>query len=224
MDIKDLESAIPSNMFEYIIFDACLMGSVEVAYQLRNKTKYILASPTETLADGLPYEDIIATLFDNDAHDNNIERLQTVGTQYMNYYNTNNGSYKSASISLINTKHLKTLAESVYTLLNSYTLSKWEYKDQEVQKLDIYEKTLTFDFLDFLNKNYPDILIQNVETCLDNVVMHKAHTTRFLDLYDIIYFCGLSCYIPQKDEVFLNKYYQTLDWSSDSGFDLLFSQ
>lgn len=52
MDILDLEEAIPDKTFEYIIFDACLMESVEVVYQLRYKVPYILASPTEILANG----------------------------------------------------------------------------------------------------------------------------------------------------------------------------
>jgi hypothetical protein len=43
MDISELAEALPVK-FDFILFDACLMGAVEVAYELRNKTDYIIAS------------------------------------------------------------------------------------------------------------------------------------------------------------------------------------
>ena len=32
---------------EFILFDACLMSSIEVLYDLRDKAKYVIASPAE---------------------------------------------------------------------------------------------------------------------------------------------------------------------------------
>ena len=40
---------------EYILFDACYMSSVEVAYELKDVTHYLIASPTEVLSYGFPY-------------------------------------------------------------------------------------------------------------------------------------------------------------------------
>ncbi|MDR2065002.1 MAG: hypothetical protein LBP85_04765 [Prevotellaceae bacterium] len=62
MDIKDLAAALPDSFFEFIIFDACNMGAVEVAYQLRGKTQFILSPTTEIAAEGLPYKQIIPAL------------------------------------------------------------------------------------------------------------------------------------------------------------------
>jgi len=42
MDISDLSENLPVR-FDFILFDACLMGSVEVAYELKDKTDYIIA-------------------------------------------------------------------------------------------------------------------------------------------------------------------------------------
>ena len=36
-------------------FDNCYMSSIEVAYELRNVTNYLIASPTEIMAYGMPY-------------------------------------------------------------------------------------------------------------------------------------------------------------------------
>lgn len=32
------------------------MGGIEVAYELRNKTDYMIASPAEVISNGFPYE------------------------------------------------------------------------------------------------------------------------------------------------------------------------
>ncbi|MCM1153220.1 MAG: clostripain-related cysteine peptidase [Muribaculum sp.] len=55
-DIPELASAIPDKFFDFIWFDCCYMGSVEVAYELRNKANYIVGYPTEIGADGMPYD------------------------------------------------------------------------------------------------------------------------------------------------------------------------
>jgi len=48
---------------EYILFDNCYMSSIEVAYELRNVTNYLIASPTEIMAYGMPYAVVGEYLF-----------------------------------------------------------------------------------------------------------------------------------------------------------------
>lgn len=43
---------------EYILFDDCYMASVEVAYDLKEVTDYLIASPCEIMAYGMPYAEI----------------------------------------------------------------------------------------------------------------------------------------------------------------------
>lgn len=64
MDIADLADVL--NDFPYIsflMFDACFMQSIEVAYELRNSVEYIIASPMEIPGPGAPYHKIIAPMF-----------------------------------------------------------------------------------------------------------------------------------------------------------------
>lgn len=221
MDILNLEEAIPDKTFEYIMFDACLMGSVEVVYQLRYKAPYILASPTEILANGFPYSNIVTSLFDQ--NESIQQRLENIANEYMDYYMAQSGKYKSASISLIQTNALDELASKTSELLNSYSLQKWEYKQNIAQRLDLLESALAFDFEDFLANNYPDTAVVEVKQQLNNAVLYKEHTEAFLTINQIHKFCGLSCYIPQVEFEKLNNYYQKLSWSKDSGFNLLFA-
>jgi hypothetical protein len=215
MDIKDLANALPIK-FEYIIFDACLMGSIEVAYQLREKAEYILSSSTEILSYGFPYQTITPYLFGgrND--------LITITELYYNFYNSLNGINKSASISLIATNELRQLALKTKYVIETYPLEKWKYNSEIVQTLDVYENHISFDFLDFLLKNYPEDLIEPIKEQLSKVVVTKYNTEQFLNQYYILSFCGISCYIPSADNVQLNEYYKTLTWCNASGFNLLF--
>ena len=43
---------------EYILFDDCYMSSLEVAYELRHVTNYMIACPTEVMVFGMPYSTI----------------------------------------------------------------------------------------------------------------------------------------------------------------------
>jgi len=62
MEIHELASAIPDNKFETIWFDACYMGSIECAYELRHKSKWLVAYPTEIYTWGLPYDKVLPYL------------------------------------------------------------------------------------------------------------------------------------------------------------------
>ena len=61
MNILDLAESLPVK-FHFILFDACLMGAVEVAYELQDKADYIVASSAEIIYEGFPVEMIYKTL------------------------------------------------------------------------------------------------------------------------------------------------------------------
>lgn len=56
MNIDELAAALPSHAYEFIWFDSCYMSSIELAWELRDKAKYLVAYPTEVYTPGLDYE------------------------------------------------------------------------------------------------------------------------------------------------------------------------
>ena len=44
MEITDFAMALADHLFEFIIFEACYIAGIEVAYELRNKAPYIMSS------------------------------------------------------------------------------------------------------------------------------------------------------------------------------------
>ena len=88
--------------FEYLLFDACFMSSIEALYDLRNVTDYLMASPTEVLADGFPYKEIVSQLFKKD--------LKGACESFMNKYRQTSGT-----VALVQSNKLEALAAAVKT-------------------------------------------------------------------------------------------------------------
>jgi len=207
MEITDLAEAIPENL-DFIIFDACLMSGIEVLYQLRNKAEIIIASPTETLIAGFPYEKIIPLLF---VHSPNYVE---VALAYMKFYKDRDGELQSASIAAIDAKQLEPLANLVRKAVGE----EIDCPSRElIQRYDTREPALLFDFEDYLehavsNENNLAALREQIS----KTVIYNDFTPYFLDEFSIERSCGIGIYIPFAADV-LYRQYSLLDWYKDSG-------
>lgn len=209
MEIIDLAEAIPENL-DFIIFDACLMSSIEVLYQLRNKAKIIIASPTEVLIAGFPYKETIPLLMMPKPN------YGEIALTYMEYYKNRNGRLQSASISIVDAGQLEQLADLLRKSLDkkvNFTCPNREY----IQRYDTGEPALFFDFEEYLKHIISD---ENDLTALrkhiSKTVIYNDFTPYFLDEISIEKSCGISIYIPFEDDV-LYEHYRLLDWYKDTG-------
>ncbi len=107
MDVEDLCQAIEDSDLRlgYILFDACLMSSVEALYRLREVCDYVVASPAEILAAGFPYESVIANLFEDGGKSYNLEAA------CQSYYDYYANSY--ATVAMCVTSELEALAAAM---------------------------------------------------------------------------------------------------------------
>ena len=213
MDIKDLKNALPED-WEYIMFDACSMAAVEVVYELKDKAKYILASPAEVLSSSFPYDKILPHLFEQE------EGLKTVARKFIDYYNEQSGLYASATVALIKVHEIEKMASLTKELLEKKK-PVFPYNPDKLQSMDFDEGGLAaYDFISFLENNYPEADLQPLKEQLEKVVLFKDHTPNFFDI-PIKNYCGLSIYTPVANDPF-KSYYSTLNWSSASDWYLLF--
>lgn len=104
MEIRALRETLEKTgmHFGWIFFDACFMQCVEVAYELRKLTDYIIASPAEIPAMGAPYHKVMTSLFMND----NRQAAIAIAQKYYDHYKDNDGLV----ISVIDTSQLGALA------------------------------------------------------------------------------------------------------------------
>ncbi len=208
IDIKDVAKALPFK-FSFIIFDACLMGGIETAYQLKDSTDYLLFSPTETLAEGMPYASIMRHIFATPTD------LTSVAKEYYNHYN--NKSYsRYATISLVKTSELDNVANAAKDIFGKYRDSISTIKINAVQRYFRYNKHWFYDINDFISQLAPTDEAAVFAQALEKAVIYKAATKVFIDI-PINSYSGLSTYIPYFNETELNNYYKTLEWNKVCG-------
>ena len=227
LSIDDLQIAIPDNAFDYIIFDACYMASVEVAYNLRNKTDYIISSAAEIWDMGFPYMNIIDALFANDIEIS----LKTICDKFYNYYFLNEvrNRDQSATISLVSTAGLSSLAgitgdilKGNRTTAEALSLSKIQWFDRvSYPIMDLYPGThILYDMEDYIGKIASAEQLSIFNDALRRVVIYERHTdTMFgknLDegpSFDVNTHCGLTMYPYYSMNIpALTTYYQSFDW------------
>jgi len=104
MDIATMRQSIEQSglHFDCILFDACFMQGVEVAYELRNCADYIIGSPAEIPAYGAPYHILMNEFFYKDEY----ASATGIATDYYKYYKNNDGLV----ISVIKSAELENLA------------------------------------------------------------------------------------------------------------------
>ncbi len=201
MPLDQLSEALPDKMFSVIINDACLMGCVEVAYQLRNKCDIFVSSPAETLASGMPYDKVMQYFFKED-----IDAVSIAQTTY-DYYANLSGAYRSCALSVINCSKLEQTAlwckahfASTAELTDTSTLQGYIRPSQA--------KNIYFDFGDYLQQRCGD------KSVLDDLVLYKATTPSIAGelSIDSAKYSGLSVYVTGLSNAQNEAYYKTLDW------------
>ena len=213
MSIQSMAAAIPMHL-DYLLFDACLMGGIEVAYELKDVADKIAFSPTEVLAQGFDYSNISYLLADEPS-------IEGFCKLYFDHYNSESGSMRSATISVVRSSGLDALADVCADMFGKYrssidTLSL----NSGIQRYFRSNYHWFFDMEDILVKaGITDEEKAALENALDGCISYKAATPQFLGI-EIKNYSGLSMYLPSatvdrdgKIDAQLNEFYRTLAWN-----------
>ncbi|WP_028297035.1 clostripain-related cysteine peptidase [Olivibacter sitiensis] len=209
MDIATLGASIPIK-FDLIAFDACLMGGIEVYYQLRNKASYIIASPTDVLSTGFPYKEIVPNLFVGE------DGYKEIAAEYMEFYQGQDGVFRSASISLVKTDRLPELANEILEYYKTNKIDKLP-KDLDMQNIQRYDNLKTPVFVDletYLAQLFNRDELEEIKTLLLEIVAYKDFTDHFIDI-PLNKSSGMSTYASFGDDN-LDNAYRKLDWYVDA--------
>ena len=132
--IKTVTSPIKHKVCRQMDQSAPLMLATirQVLYRRHVKDVYkrqILASPTETMADGWPYEEMMPQLFATDL------QLEKVGETFYNHYLNN--TYPYATVSLTKTSELDNLKSVTHDILADKTESDiYSLDPKKMQRLE----------------------------------------------------------------------------------------
>lgn len=213
MNIDDFAGAIPDHRFTFIAFDMCFMANVEALYSLRNKADYFIASATEILSPGFTpiYRTHLSKLFCTRC--NQPRPLIAFATAYFDYWNKQEGIYRSATISVIRASAFEEMAELSRHILFKNSL----YKDLSSQRslfqpYDRYSTHLFFDFSQYLNHlALTAEQRKEIDRVMNHLVIYKNNTSHLISL-PIIQHSGLSVYIDNPYNPALNKAHNHTDW------------
>lgn len=222
VEISDLSRAIMISGVRplYILFDACLMQNVEVAYTMREVTDYIIASPISISAEGAYYTDLVRLgLFSGSPVD--------VANTYASYY-LGRGSIPCTDgygtvISCVRTEGLERLAATVSQLLQELVPAASADARLDVLKACSMEGALAYHAYSknyYYRPHYYDLLsafmalgadglqMARLRAALAEAVVYKAanasfwvgpsyYTMQTMPANDDEW-CGVSMFVPQQ--------------------------
>lgn len=212
IELKDFAEAIPMYL-DYIIFDSCLMGAIEVAYELKDKCGQIAFSPTEVLADGFNYNIMGEKLIHRKKPD-----LEYICKAFYEQYAIQSGDYRSATVTLVDCSKLNEIANAYAEIIKDYKSNIDNVDYSKVQKYFYSSsKHWNYDMYDIVEQaDIPEKNLEPLKKAIDNCIIYKAHTPSFFNL-KIDRYSGLSMYLPADGKRFLDIEYKKTAWNKEVG-------
>lgn len=188
IETTDLADAMADAGFhtEYILFDACYMSSVEVAYELKDVTHYLIASPTEVLSYGFPYITMGKHLLGT-------PNYKGIADSFISFYSSYNLPY--GTVAVTDCTQLDALA-AIAQQINAAATE--QLVPNGVQIMDGYSPTLFYDLGHLMSlKDAGTVLTAAFAEQLDKTVPYKGHTGQYFTTLkdapvDIEHYSGLN--------------------------------
>ena len=123
----ELAAALQGEDLELVAFDSCLMGTVEVAYQLRSVAEYFVASQNEVPGTGFPFTPILTRLKGNPSIDG-AALGDILVEEYSVYYAPR---YTKRTLSCVDSSALPGLADQISAVADQLRLAVDDFKEPQ---------------------------------------------------------------------------------------------
>ena len=208
--------------FEFILFDACYMGTMEVAYEFRHVADYQISSVMEVPAYGFPYDYFLGDLFKG-----TVEGYKDVCQSFVDYYKSVYDEGKTAwgTIALIDSKEVEGMTQAVREQIVAHKDTLASYVPKRIQEYGRQAgQGIAHDLEHFVKDlnggETPQAFAEQLEkTVLYKGCLEEARYTPYNYDVDAANYCGLGIYIPQSNKSKWNPYFKTLDWYEASGWN-----
>ena len=216
MELRDFKASIPMHL-DYMLMDACLMGCIEVAYELKDVCDQIGFSQAEILADGFNYKNLAGHLLEKAEPDTRA----VVDDYFQQYAAKTDETDRSATISLVDCTRLDALASVCRTLFAKYSDELDTLNPVTVQRYYRNNKHWFYDLEDILlHAGIDEDERAALASALNGCILYKAATEYFLRSFggfQINNFSGFSMYLPCAGSTFLDGKYKELAWNKATG-------
>lgn len=224
--LTETAKLIPNKRFDIIGFDACLMNTVEVAYQLKDTAKVIVGSEETEPGAGWPYDSVLGSLAANPSMSPQ-EFGKAIVDLYIKSYDKGVDS-EPVTMAAVNLDKISALISSIdkcAVALKKNIEAQDTFNDimlcsEKVQKFYYRTYKDIFDFAKLIKEKSKVKEIQ--DTCAsvmealkpsDNsyIIASKSLTTNMANAH------GVSVYFPGRESY--TKYYDKLDFARKSKWD-----
>lgn len=215
-ELAEVLCAVNPQKFDFVLFDACMMGCAEVYYELKDAADYCIASVLEIPAAGFPYADVMPYLYESDIR----KYLEPICRSYISYS-------PWGTISAVDCSRMEELAAAVREVI----VSRGDRLNAvDTDRLQQYGGYSTF-------KGYAYDLVQYVETLcegevpasfreqFDQALCYTAYVTTGSYPYPIDgeNYCGMGMYIPNgrtsgKYGLWNDYFRSSVAWYSAAGW------
>lgn len=222
MLIKDMADAMKATgrKFDFLLFDACFMGTAEVCYDLKDAADYQIVSVMEVPAYGFPYENSIKYLYEG-----TVEGYKNICQAYIDFYKQRyeNGRQAWGTIALVDSKEMLNLANATKSEIVKH---KDALADFDVDDMQEYGKQggsdIAYDLGELVSRLNGGSIPQAFAAQLDKTVLYKgcleiASPPSYA--VDAANYCGLGIYIPMEYRDEWNQFFKTIDWYTAAGWN-----
>lgn len=192
-EITTLATAIRNSFghTDYILFDDCYMMNIEVAYDLKDVTDYLIGSTCEVMIEGMPYDKMGRCLLLDD-YEAVVYEFYTWYSSYYNPYGT---------LAVTKTSEVNQLADIMRQINATH---EWVPDSiRTVQRLDGFDPIVFFDMKSYVKRLCADdeTLFHQFEQQLNRTVPYARCTPRFYSVllrrtYSITEFSGITISDP----------------------------
>ena len=228
-DLADVLKNSFSEKLDFVLFDACMMGTAEVGYELKEITSHCIASVMETPALGFPYKKIFSYLYSE-----NID-YSAVCHEFISFNKVNKAW---GTCAVMDCSQMENLASAVKAKLSEWQDALSSVSMQNVQQYGVNSyKYFSYDVLDFFRElggksgvAETDLneAIASIQTVLNEAVIAKEcipNPSNSSFRVDEARFCGIGMYIPKEYNPYVanktawNSYYeQSISWYHAAGW------
>lgn len=237
IDIPDLANVLKNSFtkkLDFVLFDACMMGTAEVCCELKDVTSHCVGSVLETPVYGFPYDQLLPYLYADSVD------YSAVCHEFISFNKTNN---LWGTCAAVDCSQMDNLAEAVKTKLLEWKEALPSVSLENVQQYGVNSyQYFSYDVLDFfreLGRKHGvaetdlNTEIASVQSVLNQAVIAKECLAgpeyEFDGLtVDDARFCGIGMYIPGEYNRYVtnktswNSYYtQSIAWYRAAGWDAL---
>ena len=223
MLVSDMADAMKATgkKFDFLLFDACFMGTAEVCYDLRDVADYQIVSVMEVPAYGFPYESSLDYLYEG-----TVDGYKKICQAYIDFYQERyeNGDYAWGTIALVDSKEMEGLADATRAEIV-------EHKDvlgNDFDESDIQEygkqggRGIAYDLGQLMavlnNGTMPSVFADQLnKTVLYKSCLEIANPSSYK--VDAANYCGLGVYIPIRYNNNWNDFFKTISWYTVAGWN-----